>query len=156
MVGHRKTHHYPHGKPHPLVWLEVGMAVVALSWVFLVPGHWLRAVVILAVFVALAVISTKLHSHYERTGQAVRIPRPRVAVKFPKGLPVPMLAARAGFFVVGGIMLLLGVVPFKDSIARAGVIACVFALIVVAVLNLSLEHHYARSGHATEVDLTER
>ena len=130
------------------------MAVVALSWVFLVPGHWPRAIGILGGFVALAFIDTKLHKHYERTGQAIRITRQRLAVKFPQGLPIPMLMTRTSFFVVAGIMLLLGIVPLSDSVARTGIIACVFALIVVAVLNLGLERHYVRSGNATEVELT--
>jgi hypothetical protein len=130
------------------------MAVIALSWVFLVPGHWPRAIGILGAFVALAFSDTKFHNRYERTGQAVRIPRPRLTtVRFPKGMPVPILVARASFFVVAGIMLLLGVLPLNDSVARTGIIACVFALIVVAVLNLGLEHHCVKTGAATEVDV---
>ena len=155
MVGHRKSHSYPHGKPHLFIWLDVGMAVVVVSWVFLVPGHWPRVIGILAGFIMLALVNTKLHNHYERTGQAVRIPHPRVVVKFPNGLPVPKLVARASFFVVAGVMLLLGVVPLKDSIAQTGIAACVIVLFVVAGLNLGLEHHYVKSGHATEVNSTE-
>jgi hypothetical protein len=40
------------------------------------------------------------------------------------------------------------------STARTGIIACVFALIGVAVLNLGLEHYYLKTGRATEVDLS--
>lgn len=127
------------------------MVLVVLLWVFLVPGHWPRTIVVLAVFIALAVTSAKLHGHYERTGRAVRIPRSTTAVKFPKGMPRPMLAVRAVFFVLAGIMLLLGVVPLKNSVARDGIVACVVGLIVIAGLNLGLEYHYVRNGDATEV-----
>jgi hypothetical protein len=41
-----------------------------------------------------------------------------------------------------------------DSTARIGIIACVFALIGVAVLNLALERRYVNTGHAKEVDVS--
>jgi hypothetical protein len=120
MVGYRRTHNYPHGKPFPLVLLDIMMAVLVGLWVFLIPGHWPRAIAIIAVFLVSARISTKLHRRYERTGQAVRIPRPRVAVKFSQGLPVPMLAARLAFFVTVAIMVAFGVAPAAGSTARIG------------------------------------
>jgi hypothetical protein len=151
MVGYRRTHNYPHGKPFPLVLLDVVMAVLVGLWVFLIPGHWPRAITIIAVFLVIAVISTKLHRNYARTGQAVQIPRPRVVAKFSQGLPVPMLAARLAFFVTITIMVVFGVAPVADSTARVGIIACVFTLIAVAVVNLTLERHYVSTGHANEV-----
>ena len=154
MVGYRRTHNYPHGKPFPLVLLDIVMAVLVGLWVFLIPGHWPRAIAIIAVFLVIALISTKLHRHYERTGQAVRIPRPRVVVKFSQGLPVPMLAARLAFFVTVAIMVVFGVAPVAGLTARIGIIACVFALIGVAVLNLALERRYVNTGHAKEVDVS--
>src|SRR6266481_4741917 len=137
MVGYRRTHNYPHGKPFPLVLLDIGMTVLVGLWVFLIPGHWPRAIAMIAVFLVTAFVSTKRHRHYERTGQAVRIPRPRVVVEFSQGLPVPMLAAR-----------------LADSTARTGIIACVFASIGVAVLNLALESRYVNTGQAKELDVS--
>jgi hypothetical protein len=154
MVGYHRTHNYPQGKPFPLVLLDIAMAVLVGLWVFLIPGHWPRAIAIIAVFLVIAFISTKLHGHYERTGQAVRIPRPRVVVKFSQGLPGPMLAARFAFFVTVAIMVVFGVAPVADSTARIGIIACVFALIGVAVLNLSLERRYVNTGQAKEMDVS--
>jgi len=154
MVGYRRTHNYPHGTPVPLVLLDIVMAILLGLWVFLVPGHWPRAVAIIAVFLVIAFVDTRLHRHYERTGQAVRIPRPKVVVKFSQGMPVPMLAARLAFFVTVAIMVVFGVAPVADSTARIGIIACVFALIGVAVLNLSLERRYVNTGHAKEVDVS--
>jgi hypothetical protein len=154
MVGYRRTHNYPHGTPFPLVLLAIVMAILLGLWVFLVPGHWPRGIVIIAVFLVIAFINTKLHRRYERTGQAVRIPRPRVIVKFSQGLPVPMFAARLAFFVTVAIMVVFGVAPVADSTARIGIIACVFALIGVAVLNLALERRYVNTGHAKEADVS--
>src|SRR6266852_3029109 len=148
MIGYRRTHNYPHGRPFPVVLLNIVMTVLVGLWVFLIPGHWPRAIAIIAVFLAIAFVDTKLHRHYERTGQAVRIPRPSLVVKFSQGLPVPMMAARLAFFVTVAIMVVFGVAPVADSTARIGIIACVFALIGVAVLNLALERRYVNTGHA--------
>ena len=154
MVGYRRTHNYPHGKPLPLVLLDVMMAILVGLWVFLVPGHWPRAIAIFAVFLVIAFISTKLHRPYERTGQAVRIPRPRVVAQFSQGLPAPMLASRLTFFITVAIMVVFGVAPVADSTARIGIIACVFALVGVAALNFALERHYVNTGHAKEMDVS--
>jgi hypothetical protein len=115
------------------------------------------AIAIIVVFLAIGFINTKLQGHYERTGEAVRIPRPpRVAVKFSQGLPFPMLAARLSFLVTAAIMVAFGLLPVAESTARIGIIACVFALIGVAVLNLALERRYVNTGHAKEVDMSIR
>jgi MFS superfamily sulfate permease-like transporter len=66
MVGYRRPHNYPHGTPFPLFLLAIVMAILAGLWVFLVPGHWPRAIAIIAVFLVIAFIDTKLHRHYER------------------------------------------------------------------------------------------
>jgi len=154
MVGYRRTHNYPHGEPFPLVLLDIVMAVLVVLWVFLIPGHWSRAIAIVTVFLVIAFVSSKLHRHYGQTGQAVRIPQPKVVVRFSQGLPVPMLAARLAFFVTVAIMVVFGVAPVADSTARIGIIGCVFAFIGVTVLNLALEHHYVNTGHAKEMDVS--
>jgi len=128
------------------------MAVLLVAWVFLVPGHWTRAIGVIATFLVMLFISTKLHTRYEQSAIAVPIPRSRVVVKFLQGLPAAMLTARISFFITVAVMVLFGVAPLATSTARTGIVACVFALIGVAVLNLSLEHHYVRIGRATEVD----
>jgi hypothetical protein len=67
-----------------------------------------------------------------------------------------MLAARLTFFITVAIMIVFGVAPVADSTARIGIIACVFALVGVAVLNLALERHYVNTGHAKEMDVPSR
>jgi hypothetical protein len=146
MPGYRKTHNYPHGKPAPLVLLEIAMAVLCAAWVFLVPGHAPRAIGAIFAFLLIVWGHTNLHRRYERIGQAVPIPRQKVVVAFPKGLPVPVLMLRGAFFAIVAIMVALGILPVATSTARAGIITCVFALIGVAALNLVLEHHYVNTG----------
>jgi hypothetical protein len=154
MPGGRKTHDFPHGKPFALVLTEIVFASVFLGW--MISGafseSWRHSVPFVGVIVAVLFIYHNLIRTYERTGQAVPIKRPKVIVKF--GLPVPILAARVAFFVTVATMVLLSVGPLTDATARGGIIACVFALIAVAVLNIALEYHYVRSGRATEVDLS--
>jgi hypothetical protein len=154
MVGGRKTHDYPQGTPFPLRLLAIAWAGLCVIWVFAVPGHWTRGVGVVAAFFALAFVSAKLHKSYEQSGLAVPIAQPRVAVKFLRGFPAFMVTARIAFFVTVAAMIWFGVAPMATSTARKGIIACVFALIGVAVLNLGLEHHYVKIGRATEVDLS--
>jgi uncharacterized membrane protein YoaT (DUF817 family) len=153
MVGYRRTHDYPNGKPFPLILLEMAMAVLAISWVLFTPGHWPRAMAIVVAFLIVAFLGAKLDARYERRGQAVRIPRRRVISRFRDGLPVPMLAARLLFFLAAMMMIVFGLAPIADSIARIGIIACVFILIGVAILNLLLERHYVSTGVAKELDV---
>ena len=153
MVGRRKTHNYPHGKPRPLVLLEISVAVLCGLWVFLVPGHWPRAIGILAAFFVIVFIWGKLIRHYEATGLAVPIPtRPKFIVRFPAGLPLPMVGTRLAFFVIVAFMVVFGYAPVGDSIANTGIISCIFALIGVAVLNVALERYYVHVGRATETE----
>ena len=154
MPGYRRTHDYPHGKPFPLVVLSIAMGFLGLLWVFSVPGHWPRALGIVSAVLVIAFIDSRLHSHYERTGLAVRIPSRRVVAWFSHGLPLPMLAARLAFFATVATMIVFGFAPLRDSTARIGIIGCVFGLIVVAILNLALEHRYVNIGVAREVDVS--
>ena len=153
MIGGGKTHTFPDGKPLPLRLLDIAVLAVVLAWVFLVPGHWYRAIPVIAAFVAVAYVAEKFDRHYEKTGQAVRIPKPpQKVVKFPGKLPGAMLAARSSFFVVVAVMLVFGFAPMPKLTARHGIIGCVLALFVVAVVNLSLEAHYINTERAIEVD----
>lgn len=151
-MGYRRTHNYPHGKPFSLVLLDLWMAGLVALWVLPVPGHWTRAMGMIAAFLVFAFISGKLTRHYERTGQAVPISRSRTIVKFTGGLPLPMLATRVAFFIAATVMVVFGFAPFADSTAKTGIIACVFALIGIAVLNFALERHYVNVGRAQEAD----
>lgn len=151
MIGGR-THRYPEGRPLPLLLIDLGMVIIGVMWLFLVPGHWPRAIPVMAALFVMAFISTTLHKRYERSGQAVRIPRPKTVTKFPKGLPGLVLIARIAFFATVAIMLGLGLAPVPVSTARVGIVACVLALFGVAILNLALERHYVTTGRATEID----
>lgn len=64
-----------------------------------------------------------------------------------------MLVARSAFFVTVATMFVFGLAPVPEMIARRGIIGCVFALIAVAILNLSLERKYVERGRAVEVDV---
>ena len=65
-----------------------------------------------------------------------------------------MLAARLSFSVTAAIMVAFGVLPLAESTARIGIIACLFALIGVTVLNLGLERRYVNTGRAKEMDVS--
>jgi hypothetical protein len=151
--GGRETHDFPSGKPILLTLLEiVTMIFFAVGLGLFQFDGWRTGVPTLAIAVAFAVLHSFLISHYERTGDAIPIARVSVVVKYPRGLPKPLLAARLSFFVVVALMLAFGIGPFQVSTARHGIIGCVFGLIGVAVLNLLLEHHYVKAGRATEIE----
>lgn len=65
-----------------------------------------------------------------------------------------MLAARLAFFLTVATMIVFDLAPIADSTARIGIIACVFSLIGVAVLNLVLERHYVKTRVAKKVDVS--
>jgi hypothetical protein len=153
MPGNRRTHNYPEGKPFPLVLLDIMMAVLVGLWVFLVPGHWPRAIGMIALFLLFALARAKLTGHYERTGKAVPIPRRRVLFQFSGALPLPVRAMHLAFFVIVAIIAVFGFASIDDSTAKAGIIACVFALVAVAVLKVGLVGHYVSTGRAKEIDI---
>jgi hypothetical protein len=90
MVGYRRTHDDPHGKPFSAGCAQYRNGVPRLLWVFFVPGHWPRVGIISAVLL-IAFIDSRLRSRCEQTGLAVRIPSRRVVNRFSHGLPLPML-----------------------------------------------------------------
>ena len=107
MPGARRTHEYPSGKPFPLVLLDIASGIVCVCWVVFASRGWPYIFGILAVFLMLAAIASKLTKSYERTGLAVRIPRV-VAVGFTKGTPAPIRALRVAFFIFVAALLFLG------------------------------------------------
>ena len=130
------------------------MALTVGMWALLVPGHWPRAIGILALFLTIVVVQGMFVQHYEQTGQAVPIPRRRLIVKFPRGLPLAMLATRLVFLITVAVMVVFGFAPMADSTAQTGIISCVFALIAAGVLNVAIERHYVGTGRALEIDVS--
>jgi hypothetical protein len=61
MVGYRRTHDYPHGKPFSAGCAQYRNGVPRLLWVFFVPGHWPRVGIISAVLL-IASIDRRLRS----------------------------------------------------------------------------------------------
>ncbi len=152
--GNRETHDFPHGKPLLLTVIDIGfMLLLVVSWVaFDGFKSWRSPVTTLAVLAAYAYTRSIALRRYELAGQAVARRRIYVTVRFPGGLPTALLAARCAFFVVVALMLMFGVGPFGFDVARHAIIGCVFGLVAVAIVNLSLERHYVKIGRAIEVE----
>src|SRR5712692_3469666 len=154
-VGGRKAHDFPQGRPFFLTFIKIAFSIsLIISAVSFGFGNWRSAAPTLALFVAYVVTYSLVVRRYERTGQAVRRRTVNVMVRFPEGFPKPLLAARAAFFVVVGLMLVFGIGPFRFEVAKNGIIGCVFALVAVAVANVLLERHYMKIGRATEVEFS--
>lgn len=155
-VGGRTTHSFPNGTPLPIWLLTIGVFVAVVFFMIFTDGlaWWYRASAIGIPIVAYSIAYSRLVLRYEQTGRAVRLPRrPSLIVRYPSGLPRPMLVARSAFFVTVATMFVFGLAPVPEMIARRGIIGCVFALIAVAILNLSLERKYVERGRAVEVDV---
>lgn len=76
-----------------------------------------------------------------------------IAIHFAHGLPSAMVVVPVAFFVIVGVMLVLGIGPVADSTARVGIIMCVLALFAVGLLYGALESHYIKTGRATMTEL---
>jgi hypothetical protein len=158
MVAGRKMHDFPHGIPRALVVTEIVFAAAFFGLLIFgaVTESWRHAAPFIVVIVAAIFVYSKLLRTYELTGQAVPISRPKVIVKFPAGLPIPLIGTRVAFFGTVAIMGWFGVGAATDAIARVGIVMCVFLLIGVVVMNNVLERHYVSTGRAAEVDLSMR
>jgi len=154
-----RTHDFPNGTPIPVLVLWVAWPALGFVWLVFGGGfspgerHWLPFV---AVAVSIFFVYSRVIAHYERTGQAIPIRKVTVVTKFQNGLPKPMLAARASFFLTVALMLFFAARSARWEAARTGVIACVFGLIAVAAVNLSLEAYYVKRGRAVEVEVNGR
>ena len=135
--------------------VDIGGFILMLAWVFLAYGHWLRVIAFVAVFIVFAIVRTKVAERYLKTGEAVRVPLAKEKTKFVGKMPVAMRLARASFWVAALMMVVFGFAPLSDKTAQGGIIGCVLALVAVAILNISLEGHYVRTGAAVVIDLTE-
>ena len=149
MPGGRRTHEYPHGKPFPLVLIDIAMGIVCVCWVVFASHGWPYIFGILAVFLALAAVASKLTKWYERAGLAVRIPRV-VAVGFTKGTPAPIRALRVAFFVFVAALLFFGLAPFPLAVAKRWMIGSIVGLFAVGGMHSFLERRYVNTGRAEE------
>lgn len=70
-------------------------------------------------------------------------------VDFPSGLPSAMVAVRIACFVVVAAMVIFGMFPMADSIAKTGTIACVLVLFAAGVIYGILENYYVKIGRGT-------
>jgi|SRR5690349_7388675 hypothetical protein len=147
MLGRRRTHEYPHGKPFALVLVDIAMGIICVCWVVFASHGWPYIFGILAVFLALAAIASKLTKSYERTGRAVRIPRV-VAVGFTRGTPPPIRALRVAFFVLVAALLFFGLAPFPLTIAKRWSIGSIVGLFAVGGIHFFLERHYVTTDRA--------
>lgn len=152
MIGGRKTHDYPNGKPLPLWLCDIALGTTVVLWLVFSSHSWLRGLPFVGLFVALGFAYSNLLSRYEKSGRAVRIAqRPTTVIKFVDGKPAPIRAMRYTYFILAGLMILFGVAPFTDRTARIGIIACVLALFVLAGAYVALEQHYVSTGKAREI-----
>ncbi len=157
MPGGRKTHEFSYGTPVPVILIQIAFPITGIAWVFAgLSRGWRVELSFVTVMSLIFLGHAKLLRYYERNGRAVPIPIRRVVVKYPTGWPRPMFAARLAFFVVVGLMIYFGVAPIAEFNARRGITACVFALIIVAILNIGLERWYVRKGRAKEEEVGAR
>lgn len=145
----RRTHDYPYGKPEPLLLVEAGSVIVGVAWLILFSWGWPYRIATASAFVALGIVHSKLVRGYERTGEAVRIPR-AVAVSYATGLPVVLRGTRIAFFVVVAVILFFGLAPVPLNVAHVGIIVCILSLFLVGFLHFVAERHYVATGRATE------
>jgi hypothetical protein len=123
--------------------------VLGIFWIILGTMRWKYVLSLLAVFVVLAAIRSRLLRTYERTGDAVRIPYP-TAVIYPNEKPAIIRILRHGFFVVVAVLLAFGLLPIPMSIAKRGMIGSVIMLFVLGALHFFFEQHYINTGQAEE------
>jgi hypothetical protein len=154
----RKTHDFPYGRPPALLLAEVAFIGAFLVWGFLggVSHGWRGWAALVALLIVIEFLYSKLLGAYESNGRAVPLKRPRIAIRYSSGLPLPMLAVRFSFFAAVVVMLFMGLGPVAESTARIGIIGCVFGMVAVAGLSTALERHYIRTGRAIEVDVSAR
>jgi len=135
-----------------LVGAAVGITLIL--WAIFASRSWVHTVAILVLFLVIAFIYSSLVKHYERTGYAVPIARPKTVVRYVNGLPVPILTLRYAFFIIVAVLLAFGLAPVKLATAKVSIIGCILGLFVIAVLHVLLEFHYINTGRAKNVDLS--
>lgn len=150
MPGGRKTHDFPSGTPVPIVLIHIVVVIVGILWVVSFSKGWKFAIAASAGWIGVILISHKLVRLYERRELAVPIPRSQVKpVRFPAGVPAPMLALRLAFIIVALLMFGFGLAPMSLARAKLGIVGCVVGLFMLAILNVALEFHYVKTGRAS-------
>jgi hypothetical protein len=126
-----KGYYYPHGKPFPIVLIEVAMGIVVLAMGNIRVGS--RPFPRGSVCRGLCIPS----SLERMNGLDVRrIPRRRGDLKFLGGTPAPMVALRYGFFVVVAMMIVFGLAPLADA-TQGGIIGCAIGHLAIGFLSVS-------------------
>ena len=128
---------------------EIAAGVVAILWVALASRGWRYVLSIAGLFLLLAVVRGRLLRNYERTGEAVPIPRP-TGVVFTSGTPTTIRVLRRAFFAVVTVLLFFGLAPLPNPIAKTGMIVSVVGMFAVGGFHFFLERHYVNTGRAEE------
>jgi hypothetical protein len=148
VIGQR-THDYPHGKPPLLAMMDITMLIVGIFWVGLASRGWRNVLVIVTLFISIAIVRSRLLTAYERSGEAVRLPR-ATEVVYRNGIPALMRVLRYTFVVFVAVLLFFGVAPISMPVAKTGMISAVVSIFATGVVHFWLERHYVNSGRADE------
>jgi F0F1-type ATP synthase assembly protein I len=148
MPGGRKTHHFPEGTPVPVVLTKIVAVIVGIVWVVSFSQGWMAAVAATAAWICVALIHSKLITHYEQRGLAVPIPRPEVT--FPARMPGSVLILRYASVIVVLLMLGFGVIPMPWARAKSGIVGCVIGLLILSMLYIALMWHYGKTSRASQ------
>jgi hypothetical protein len=152
MSDDRKTADRPHRKPFLLVLVRVSLAAVAALGVIYVSTGWIRSFAIVTLLLALVYVETRQHRTQDPTSRQIRISSPHIAiVNFADGMPVPLRALRAAFFLLAAAMVLFGISPLTERTAKTGMIVSVLGLVTIGFLNAVLERHYVHTGRGQDV-----
>jgi hypothetical protein len=159
MPGGRKTHDFPNGRPLPLILVEVVFVVGFVAWMVIGGSDegahsWRRGAVFVAIIVSFMYTQSRFIRFYEHKGLAIPIRRQTLVTRFVGRKPIPIIITHSAFFVAVAAMLFLGLGPVEEHTARTGIIACVLALVAIAIIHLILERHYINNGRASEVDVS--
>ena len=123
----RKTHNFPFGRPFHLTLIDIAFPIsFIVSAVTFGFKDWRSAAPTIVIVVVYGVTYSLVIGHYERTGLAVPRKKASVILRFPEGLPRPLLAARALFFVVAAPMLVFGIGPVGFDVAKKGILKLCF------------------------------
>lgn len=150
MPGGRRTHEYPHGKPLTLVALDATAVLVGVAWLAVFTFGWWARLVVIAAFLLVGVLRSRVIRNYESDGTAVPIPRAK-GVSFGGKLPAALRVLRVSFFVSIALMLLFGFAPMQKRTAEIGIIACVLTLFAGGFLHALIERHYVNTGRAIDI-----
>ena len=155
MLHDRKPLEHPHRKTFLPVLVSVLLAAVAALSVLYVSTGWVRSLAIVTLLLALLHVATRQHRMQDPGAQQVRISSSSIAiVRFADGMPVPLRALRAAFFLQAAAMVLFGISPLTERTAKTGMIVSVLGLVAIGFFNAALERHYLRTGRGQEMSFS--